>query len=79
MTPATIGGILLITGAFFTMQGDVYKAILVYFFADLCWVFLAYTTGDWFGGIVTIIGMTFGFVAFLRMHSGKYNKLIRRE
>jgi hypothetical protein len=74
---ATIGGVLLIIGAWFTFKGQIYKAVLTYFLADLCWVFLAFQSGDVFGGVVVLIGMGFGLGAFYKMNSGKMEKELR--
>jgi len=42
LSPATIGGIFLIIGAFFLFFGKANYSVISYFFADLCWVDLAY-------------------------------------
>ena len=79
MTLATIGGILLILGAFFTYRGDIYKSVGVYFLADVCWVLLAIKSSDVQGAVFTVIGMTFGLLAFFKMHNGEFRKNIHTE
>lgn len=71
---AIIGGILLNIGAYLTYKGRIYKAVTVYLFADVCWIAMAYEREDFFGMLSIIIGVTFGFLAFLKMKNGKMNK-----
>jgi len=76
---ATIGGIFLIIGAFFTYFGNIYYAIGAYFLADICWVVIAFSTGDFIGGFMVLIGMILGLIVFLKMHYGKFHKTIIKD
>lgn len=76
MSLATIGGILLIIGAFATMKGKIDISILVYFVADICWVLMAIFSGDIIGAILTGIGMSLGIIAYYKMHKGKMRRTL---
>lgn len=76
MSIATIGGLLLILGAWFTMRGSVFKAVGVYFVADVAWVWLAFDSGDIQGAIFVFVGMTLGLIAWLKMNFGKMRKTL---
>jgi len=76
---ALIGGLLLNIGAFLTYKGRIYEAVIVYLFADVCWVIMAYEKDDYLGVISIIIGVTFGFLAFLKMRNGKMKKNLNKE
>lgn len=78
MSPSIIGGILLILGSFFVYKGDIFKSVFVFFCADLCWCFLAFSTGDMLGFTLTLIGMILGLLAFLKMHLGEFSKTIKK-
>lgn len=79
MSFAILGGVLLNIGAFLTFRGKVYKAVVVYLFADLCWIVLAYQKNDYIGAVFIIIGTSFGFLAYLKMKNGKMNKSLNKE
>lgn len=79
MSYALIGGLLLNIGAFLTYKGRIYEAVIVYLFADVCWVIMAYEKDDYLGVISIIIGVTFGFLAFLKMRNGKMKKNLNKE
>lgn len=74
MTPAIAGGILLMIGSYFVSKGEIYKSVIAFWLADIAWVFLALLSGDIFGSITVFIGMTFGIIAFLKMHKGEIRK-----
>ena len=76
---ATIGGLLLILGAWFVYRGNIYKSIITYFLADICWVVIAYSTGDIIGGTFVLIGMLLGVLVFLKMQRGDLHKTIIKE
>lgn len=76
---AVIGGILLNIGAFLMFRGLAFQAIIVYIFADCCWIFMALSNDDYMGAAFIAIGMTFGFLAYLKMRSGKMNKSLNPE
>jgi len=79
MSYAFIGGLLLNVGAYLTYKGKVYEAVLVYLFADLCWIIMAYEKDDFYGMLSIMLGVTFGLLAFLKMKSGKMNKNLNKE
>ena len=74
MTPAVIGGILLIFGSYFVYTGKIFKSIGVFVGADICWIFVAISVGDIFGAITVTIGMILGILAFLKIHKGDMRK-----
>jgi hypothetical protein len=71
---AVLGGILLNIGAFLMFRGLAFQAIIVYIFADICWVIMAIQRDDYFGSVFITIGMIFGLLAYLKMRSGKMHK-----
>ena len=79
MSFAILGGILLNIGAFLTYKGKIYQAVIVYLFADLCWMIMAYIRDDYMGAFFIITGTTFGFLAYLKMKNGKMHKNLHRE
>ncbi|MFA6196396.1 MAG: hypothetical protein WC656_07105 [Sulfurimonas sp.] len=76
---AFIGGILLNIGAYLTYKGKIYEAVIVYLFADLCWVIMAYERDDIWGIISIIIGVLFGFLAFIKMQRGDMSKTLNKR
>ncbi len=76
---AVIGGILLNLGAFLTYKGKIYEAVIVYLFADICWIIMAYERDDFWGVVSIIVGVSFGVLAFLKMRSGEMSKSIKKE
>ena len=79
MTFAIIGGILLNIGAYFTYKGKIYQAVIVYLFADICWVVMAYMRDDYIGTFFVLLGTTLGFLAYLKMKNGEMNKTLDKE
>ena len=79
MSFAIIGGFFLNIGAFFTYKGKIYEAVIVYLFADFCWIILAYESDDFFGVASISLGVILGFLAFLKMKSGKMNKSLDND
>lgn len=76
---AVLGGILLNIGAFLTYKGKIYQAVIIYLFADMCWIVMAYQNNDYIGAFFIIIGTTFGFLAYLKMKNGEMNKTLKKE
>jgi hypothetical protein len=76
---AILGGILLNIGAFLMFRGLAFQAIIVYIFADCCWIFMALKDNDYVGAVFIAVGMTFGFLAYLKMRSGKMHKTLNRD
>jgi len=74
MSFAVIGGLLLNIGAYLTFRGKIYEAVLVYLFADVCWIIMAYEREDFLGVVFIIVGVTFGVLAFLKMKRGDMNR-----
>jgi hypothetical protein len=79
MTFAIIGGILLNIGAFLTYKGKIYQAVIVYLFADICWIIMAYINDDFLGSVFIVLGTAFGLLAFLKMRNGEMNKSLNKE
>ncbi len=79
MTFAIIGGILLNIGAYLTYRGKMYEAVIAYLFADICWVVMAYEKDDYLGMFFIFVGVTFAFLAFLKMKRGEMNKSLHRS
>jgi hypothetical protein len=79
MSFAVIGGLLLNVGAFLTYKGKIYEAVIIYLFADVCWIIMAYERDDFWGVVSIIVGVTFGFLAFLKMRNGQMNKTLNKE
>ena len=79
MSFAVIGGLLLNIGAFLTYKGKIYEAVSVYLFADICWIVMAWERDDFWGMASIIIGVTFGFLAFMKMKNGQMSKSINKE
>lgn len=75
---AVAGGLLLNLGAFLMFRGLAFQAIIVYIFADVCWVIMAVQRNDYWGAAFIFIGMTFGFLAYLKMRSGKMHKNLNK-
>lgn len=79
MSFAILGGILLNIGAYFTYKGQVYQAVIIYLFADICWMIMAYQREDVIGTIFITIGTILGFLAYLKMKNGEMNKNLNKE
>lgn len=79
MSFAILGGILLNIGAFLTYKGKIYQAVIVYLFADLCWIIMAYQRDDFIGAFFIITGTTFALLAYLKMRNGTMNKSLNKE
>jgi len=76
---AILGGVLLNIGAFLIYRGLAFQAIIVYLFADICWIVMAFENEDFFGVIFITSGMILGFLAYLKMRSGKMRKNLNVE
>ncbi len=79
MSFAILGGLLLNIGAYLTYKGNVYKAVIIYLFADLCWMVMAYQEKDFVGAVFIVLGTLFGFLAYLKMKNGQMNKSLNKE
>jgi hypothetical protein len=78
MSFAVLGGLLLNIGAFLTFRGKIFYSVIVYLMADFCWIVMAYERDDIMGVISIIIGVIFGFLAFLKMKNGDMNKELNK-
>ncbi|ADN08930.1 hypothetical protein [Sulfurimonas autotrophica] len=76
---AIIGGILLNIGAYLTYKGKIYQAVIVYIFADICWIVMAVQKEDMLGAGFIITGTIFGFLAFIKMKNGAMEKSLNKE
>ena len=79
MSFAILGGILLNIGAYLTYKGKIYQAVIIYLFADVCWIVMAYQKNDYIGSFFIITGTTFGFLAYLKMKNGEMKKTLNKE
>ena len=79
MSFALLGGLLLNIGAFLTYKGKIYEAVIVYLIADVCWIVMAYERDDFLGVASIIIGVSFGFLAFLKMQRGDMSKSLHKD
>ena len=79
MSFAILGGVLLNVGAFLTYGGKIYQAVIIYIFADLCWIALAYEKNDYVGAFFIITGTAFGFLAYRKMKRGEMRKDLNKE
>lgn len=79
MNFAIIGGILLNIGAYLTYKGKVYEAVIVYLFADICWMIMAYERDDLLGSVFILVGTLLGFLAYLKMKKGTMSKSLNHE
>ena len=79
MSFALLGGILLNLGAYLTFKGKIYEAVVVYLFADICWIVMAYERDDFWGVVSIIVCVSFGLLSFLKMRNGEMNKSLNKE
>jgi len=76
---AILGGILLNIGAYLTYKGKIYQSVIVYLFADICWIIMAFQKDDMIGAGLIIIGTIFGFLAYLKMKDGEMQKNLNED
>ena len=76
---AILGGILLNVGAFLMFRGLAFQAIIVYLFADICWIVMALQKDDYIGAVFITSGMILGFLAYWKMRSGRMHKSLNKE
>ncbi len=75
---ATIGGIMLIIGAYFVYRGEIFRSVLIYLMADCIWFTLGILSGDYIGATLIAIGAILGFLAFLKMKNGTMRKDLKK-
>ncbi len=76
---AVLGGILLNIGAYLTYKGQIFRAVIVYLFADVCWIIMAYEKNDFVGAVFIIVGTLLGFLAYLKMQNGQMRKTLNKD
>ncbi len=76
---AVLGGILLNIGAYLTYKGQIFRAVIVYLFADICWIIMAYEKNDFVGAVFIIVGTLLGFLAYLKMQNGQMRKTLNKD
>lgn len=74
-----MGGVLLIFGAYYTYVGNIFKSILIYLIADLCWLVLAICNKAWLGSLFILIGLIFAVLVFFKMNAGIFYKTISKD
>lgn len=79
MSFAILGGLLLNIGAYLTYKGKIYQAVIVYLFADVCWIIMAYKNNDYIGFILITVGTIFAYLAYLKMKNGEMEKTLNKE
>ena len=72
-----VGGIMMIVGAYFVMQGKIFNSVLTYMIADLCWLVLAIEKRDYIGAGFIAIGTVMGLYAYYKMSRGRMEKSLR--
>ena len=72
--PGTLGGILLILGAFALYKGKVMWSVILYGIADLMWLWLALISGDTLGAIMIGVGLALGIGVYIKMNTGIFRK-----
>lgn len=79
MSFALIGGIFLNIGAFLTFKGKIFEAVIVYLFADICWIVMAYEKDDFWGIVSISLGVLFGVLAYFKMKKGQMRKTLQKD
>lgn len=70
------GGIFLIIGSYFLYKGYAFYSIIVYFFADLCWLGISILNHAWFGSMAIAIGIIFSVGTWFKMNKGIFKKTL---
>ena len=77
--PGTVGGLLLILGAFALYKGNLMLSVGLYAIADIMWAILAYRQNDTFGMVCVLIGLTLGLGVFLKSHRGEFVRNLHKD
>ena len=77
--PGTIGGILLIFGAFALYKGNLMLSVGLYAIADIMWAILAYRQNDTFGMICVLVGLILGVGVFIKSHQGEFVRNLHKD
>jgi hypothetical protein len=75
----TIGGLLLMYGAWYVANGNVFYSIIVYTLADICWLINAYLSNDLFAAVTVSVGIGTGLYVTYKMQRGTFRKSILKE
>jgi len=73
-----LGGILLVLGAGTLAQGKARISLILYFFADLCWLTIAMINKSFIGSISIVIGIIFSTIVMYRMQTGEFHTSLKK-
>lgn len=73
----TLGGILLMIGSYFILVGNIFKSVIIYTLADVCWIINAYVSSDWFGVLTISLGIISGLIVTYKMKQGIFLKSLK--
>lgn len=79
LTILTLGGLLLMGGAFFTYKGKIFLAVLWYLIADVCWIINAFHINDFHGVFFITVGIIFGALASIKMKNGDMDSELKHK
>lgn len=79
LTILTVGGLILIGGAFFTYKGKILTSVAWYILADFCWVANAIAINDIQGAIFVTVGVIFGTIATYKMNNGHMDSELQHK
>lgn len=63
-------GVVMTLGAWFTYQGKIFNAVLVYLVVDVCWIITAVYSFEIISFTFLLIGVTLTVLAAMRMRAG---------
>lgn len=79
MSILTLGGLLLIAGAAIQWRGYIRTAIWCWILADFCWIYNAWSIGDYFALGTIGLGATLGILTVIKMHSGIFHSNLKKD
>jgi len=79
LTVLTVGGLILIGGAFFTYKGKIFIAVAWYLMADACWIWNAIAIDDIQGAVFVTIGVIFGVISSYKMKNGHMESELKHK
>lgn len=79
LTILTVGGLILIGGAFFTYKGKILTSVAWYILADFCWVANAIAINDIQGAVFVTVGVIFGTLATYKMNNGHMDSELQHK
>ena len=79
LTILTVGGLILIGGAFYTYKGKILTSVAWYIMADFCWIANAVDIGDVQGAIFVTVGVIFGIIATFKMKNGHMDTELKHK